>query len=311
MWHSIGSPVLVMPNKNKDCDFDACVDALTRSYQEGKVLDNLGVTALPNRRNCIELLRALEPVLCLGFYARRPIEAADLRKDIESHLREVEIPLVDQVERALSYEGFQSIPSVAKAGTGDKIVQRVFAALPRIRRLLSADVTAAYEGDPAAGSVEEVVFSYPSITALTAYRVAHELHLAGVPLIPRILTEHAHSETGIDIHPAATIGESCFIDHGTGVVVGETAVIGNHVKLYQGVTLGALSIPGRTDTRKRHPTLEDHVRVYAGATILGGSTTIGARSVIGGNVWLTRSVPPDSKVFGGPREAEEKIVTDG
>jgi serine O-acetyltransferase len=170
-----------------------------------------------------------------------------------------------------------------------------------LRARLANDVQAAFEGDPAAKSFDEVIFAYPAIFAITIYRLAHELHLQGIPLLPRIMTEHAHSVTGIDIHPGATIGSGFFIDHGTGVVIGETTHIGNHVKLYQGVTLGALSLAMDDEGRmirgkKRHPTIEDDVIIYAGATILGGTTVIGRGSVIGGNVWLTRSVPPYTRV---------------
>ena len=167
--------------------------------------------------------------------------------------------------------------------------------------MLATDVHAAYEGDPAAKSFDEIIFSYPGLFAVTVYRIAHQLLGQGVPLMPRIMTEYAHSLTGIDIHPGANIGESFFIDHGTGVVIGETTEIGERVRIYQGVTLGALSLPKEEveslRTKKRHPTIEDDVIIYAGATILGGKTVIGARSVIGGNVWLTESVPPDTKVF--------------
>ena len=152
--------------------------------------------------------------------------------------------------------------------------------------------------------MEEIVFSYPSIEAIVSYRIAHRLFRAGVPMIPRIITEHAHSRTGIDISPGAQIGERFFIDHGTGTVIGETCIFGNDVKLYQGVTLGALSVPNRDEQGKRHPTVEDGVTIYAGATILGGETVIGAGSIIGGNVWLTKSVPPGSRVFGRARGVE-------
>jgi len=178
--------------------------------------------------------------------------------------------------------------------------------LPELRRILNTDVVAAFNGDPAARSVEEVVFSYPSVEAITAHRVAHELYVAGIPMIPRIISEHAHSNTGIDINPGARIGEAFFIDHGTGVVIGETAILGNRVKLYQGVTLGALSVARGAapsgPAGKRHPTLEDDVTVYAGASIHGGDTVIGRGSVIGGNVWIMQSVPPHSKIMGRPRE---------
>jgi len=174
-------------------------------------------------------------------------------------------------------------------------------ALPEIESLLTKDITASLEGDPAAKSPDEVIFSYPGLLAITIYRLAHTLFKLGVPIIPRIMTEHAHSLTGIDIHPGATIGDHFFIDHGTGVVVGETTAIGTGVRLYQGVTLGALSLPHDAGALyrdiKRHPTIEDDVIIYANTTILGGETTIGARSIIGGNIWITESVAPDTKVL--------------
>jgi serine O-acetyltransferase len=177
------------------------------------------------------------------------------------------------------------------------IATRFFEALPELYDTINKDVDAMYEGDPAAKSRSEVIRTYPGFYAIAAYRVAHRLHTYGVAEIPRIITEHAHSKTGIDIHPGARIGKHFCIDHGTGIVIGETAIIGSHVKLYQGVTLGALSVSKEDAERKRHPTLEDHVVVYAGATILGGDTVIGSHSVIGGNVWLTRSVPAHSKLY--------------
>jgi serine O-acetyltransferase len=175
--------------------------------------------------------------------------------------------------------------------------------LPWLRQMLAKDVRAHYDGDPASKSLDEIVFCYPGLYAIFVYRVAHELFLRQIPLMPRIMTEHAHSRTGIDIHPGATIGADFFIDHGTGVVVGETTEIGKRVRIYQGVTLGALSVPRESDGgislrgKKRHPTIEDDVTIYAQATILGGETVIGARCVIGGNVWLTSSIPPDTTVL--------------
>jgi serine O-acetyltransferase len=173
--------------------------------------------------------------------------------------------------------------------------------LPALRDMVSSDVRAAYRGDPAAASMEEIVYSYPGVQALAIHRLAHEFYREKAPLVPRILSEHAHSRTGIDIHPGATLGRRIFIDHGTGVVIGETAVLGDDVKLYQGVTLGALSLPrdeaGELIRRtKRHPTLEHDVTVYAGATILGGDTIVGEHSVIGANTWITESVPPHTRV---------------
>jgi serine O-acetyltransferase len=182
-------------------------------------------------------------------------------------------------------------------GDATKIAGQFFDALPSLYERINQDVSAMYEGDPAAKSRNEVIRTYPGFYAIAAYRIAHELLTLRVHEIPRIITEHAHSRTGIDIHPGARIGRHFCIDHGTGVVIGETAVIGDHVKIYQGVTLGALSVSKEDAEKKRHPTLEDHVVVYAGATILGGETVIGHDSVVGGNVWLTRSVPPYSKIY--------------
>jgi serine O-acetyltransferase len=185
---------------------------------------------------------------------------------------------------------------------GRQTAMEIISLLPNLREIMASDVVATKDGDPAAGNhLDQIILCYPGLFATLVYRLAHELWIRDVPFVPRILTEYAHSRSGIDIHPGATIGKSFFIDHGTGVVIGETTIIGERVRLYQGVTLGALSLPRdageRLKGKKRHPTLEDDVIVYSGATILGGETVIGTRSVIGGNVWLTESIPPDTKVF--------------
>jgi len=196
----------------------------------------------------------------------------------------------------------------------DAIASEFTARIPDIRRIVDTDVQAAYEGDPAATSRMEVVMAYPGLYAVTVHRLAHELYKLKVPIIPRIMSEHAHSKTGIDIHPGATIGERFFIDHGTGVVIGETTVIGKNVKLYQGVTLGARSFDKDPVTGtlvkgvKRHPNVEDNVVIYAGATILGGDTTIGHDSEIGGSVWIVSSVPPCSRVYNRPPAPEIKVI---
>jgi len=197
--------------------------------------------------------------------------------------------------------------------TAEELTVRLISRLVELRAMLSADVEAAYEGDPAANGYDEIVVAYPAIRALAIHRIAHELYGYGVPLLPRIMSEYAHDRTGIDIHPGAQIGSRFFIDHGTGIVIGETAVIGDRVRLYQGVTIGATSLRDSDSLRgkKRHPTIEDDVTIYAGATILGGDTVIGKGSIIGGNVWLTKSVPPDSRVMAEPPRQLVRNSKDG
>jgi serine O-acetyltransferase len=285
---------------------EAAIDAVTASYDDPLEINNLESAALPNKRAVVEAFNHLVPVVYMGFYSRRALNKENLRASINEHLAPAHASLVEQISRAVTYEEKSGRPSASRPPSfSQEVVLRLLSQLPELRRTLNTDVLAAYEGDPAANSIEEIVFSYPAIRAITAYRIAHVLHAEGVPMIPRIISEYAHSETGIDIHAGARIGERFFIDHGTGVVIGETSTIGRNVKIYQGVTLGALSAPRSRESSgvfKRHPTLEDDVTIYAGATILGGDTVIGTGSVIGGNVWIVKSVPPDSKIFGRPRE---------
>lgn len=284
-------------------ELEQAIDGVVESYSGKLEIDNLESAALPNKRAVVEAYHHIKSALYLGFYATRAIEPDNLRHTVAEHLYAAHLLLVEQIERALTYGKWRS-PCRLRAGCGEESVIRLLRAIPELRRVLNTDVRAAYDGDPAASGIEEIVFSYPSIEAITAHRIAHLLYREGVPMIPRIISEHAHGVTGIDINPGATIGERFFIDHGTGVVIGETATIGANVKLYQGVTLGALSVADRGTTGKRHPTLEDDVTVYAGATILGGLTVIGRGSVVGGNQWIVRSVPPGSKVFGKQREID-------
>ena len=249
------------------------------------------------------VLDELVGVLFPGCHGHGPVSADSLPECLQERLRSTASALEHQIRRALEYQCTQEeCEDCDKCGEkAQATVAYVIESLPGIQRVLQEDIAAAYEGDPAARSTMEVVMSYPGVHAVIVHRLAHLLYERGVPLIPRIMTEQAHSQTGIDIHPGACIGPGFFIDHGTGVVIGETCVIGRNVKLYQGVTLGALSFEKDADGNpvkgiKRHPNVEDNVVIYAGATILGGNTTIGAGSVIGGNVWLTHSVPPGSKV---------------
>ncbi len=287
-------------------ELEEAIDLVAASYDAPEEINNLVSAALPNKRRVIEALDHLKPVLFLGFYSKRLISKENLRYAVSEHLYPAREILVDQIDRVLRYEVETGRRAAPPAGYSEDVVLQLFRRIPEIRRILNTDVLAAYDGDPAASSIEEVVFSYPSLQAICTYRIAHELRKLEVPLVPRILAEDAHSRTGIDINPGAAIGESFFIDHGTGVVIGETAVLGNHVKIYQNVTLGALSIPRSKLERqkKRHPTLEDRVTVYAGASIHGGETVIGEGSVIGGNVWITESVPKGSKIFGRGRYGE-------
>ncbi len=250
------------------------------------------------------VLRRLIAALFPGCHETQPVAAGGLERHLHERLAAVAEDLSCQVARAFEYEarinGGADVEACARRA--DAAVARLLDALPEVQRMLHMDIEAGYEGDPAARSTMEVVMSYPGFFAIAVHRIAHILYREGVPLVPRVMSEHAHSLTGIDIHPGAAIGPAFFIDHGTGVVIGETAVIGARVKLYQGVTLGAMSFPKDDQGRlikgiKRHPNVGDDVIIYAGATILGGDTTIGEHSVIGGNVWLTHSVPPYSTVY--------------
>lgn len=278
------------------------LDGLIRSYAQDGVIDNLATHALPNRRAVIEAFVHLQHAMFLGFFTTRTPSPASLRWMLAEHLSPARDLLCAQVARAAAWSDRTEPEEGRRCEVWcGETVDALLVALPRIREELRGDVEAMFRHDPAAESVEEVVFTYPGVLAMTAYRVAHVLYGLGVPLIPRILTEHAHNRTGIDIHPGARIGKRFCIDHGSGIVIGATTEIGDDVQLYQGVTLGAHSIDAavsraRGVAPKRHPTLEDGVVVYAGATILGGDTVVGARSVIGGNVWLTRTVPADSRI---------------
>jgi serine O-acetyltransferase len=281
---------------------EAAIDALTESYDGPEEINALDTSALPNKRQVVEAYQHLKSAIYMGFYSQRALDRGNLRYSLSEQLYPAFERLTTQIGRVLIYEE-RFHHRTHRPNFAEELALGLMAKLPEIRRMLNGDILAAFEGDPAAKSIEEIVFSYPSVEAITAYRVAHQLHVAGTPIIPRIISEYAHSNTGVDIHPGARIGPHFFLDHGTGVVIGETAVIGANAKIYQGVTLGAISTRrGESREHQRHPTIEDDVTIYAGATILGGSTVIGRGSVIGGNVWLTQSVPPGSKIFGRARE---------
>jgi serine O-acetyltransferase len=278
------------------------VDSIVHSCQDQGCFEHIHAELIPSREASIGIVAQLRELLFPGYFNKESVDPTNLKYQMGQSVDSLSKTLSEQITRSLRHECLRyDQPCVQCVGLGYEEALKFLESIPEMRQVLASDVRAAFEGDPAAKSYDEIVFSYPGVFAVMVYRIAHQLYVQGVPLLPRIMTEYAHSVTGIDIHPGATIGNSFFIDHGTGVVIGETTDIGKHVRIYQGVTLGALSIPkdgrSRLKDTKRHPTIEEDVIIYAGATILGGETVIGARSVIGGNVWITKSVPPDTKVF--------------
>ena len=259
---------------------------------------------LPGQKAVIQVLENLMGLLFPGCHGHEPVAHESADEAIRRQLAETALQLADQARRAFAYQCAhdQCIDCGDCRERGEAAAAQLLDALPEIRATLQEDIRAAYEGDPAARSTMEIVMSYPGLFAIAVHRLAHTLYRSEVPLIPRVMSEHAHTRTGIDIHPGATIGPGFFIDHGTGVVIGETCVIGERVKLYQGVTLGALSFAKDEHGNlvkgiKRHPDVENRVIIYAGATILGGATVIGHDSIIGANVWLIHSVAPNAKVY--------------
>lgn len=278
------------------------VEQLVLSCNTEECFDHVDLEPLPSKESVIEIIQMACRILYPGYFAQTRIDKVNLIYFFGQEITALFESLSEQITLAIRHECRRhNMSCVNCEEQGQEITVNFIKELPRLRKLLAKDIRAAHEGDPAAKSYDEIIFSYPGLFAITVYRLAHQLHGQGVSLIPRIMTEYAHSMTGIDIHPGAQIGESFFIDHGTGVVIGETTKIGDRVRIYQGVTLGALSLPKdaveRLRNEKRHPTIEDDVVIYAGVTILGGEALIGTRSVIGGNVWITSSVPPDTKVF--------------
>ncbi|HYN03628.1 MAG TPA: serine acetyltransferase [Vicinamibacteria bacterium] len=292
------------------------VEGMLASYRRDPRAQHVNRRFLPSRDEILEIVRLLLELFYPGYFGRQDLTDENLGFHVGNLLSTLREKVERQVETCLcsaaECEGRAPHPCAEEA---QRVAAALLARLPAVRDELIHDVQAAYDGDPAASSLDEVILAYPGMLAVTVHRVAHELHVMGVPLMPRIMSEWAHSRSGADIHPGARIGRSFFIDHATGVVVGETTTIGSNVKLYQGVTLGALSIPrderGRVirDT-KRHPTVEDGVTVYANATVLGGATILGAESVVGGSVFVTTSVPPGSRVALRPPETTVRSKAD-
>lgn len=276
---------------------DELKTALLRSYKEYGGINHLDGAHLPSEESVHLLAYDMMHLLFPGYFEQSAMTMQDIPEVTERRLSAVFDRLETEIEKAMRFAAHPDPVSIAeqKAAT-------LCDAFPEIRRIIQTDVEAAYQGDPAASSIEEIILAYPCVLAISLQRIAHELYLLDVPLIPRMLTEYAHERTGTDIHPGAKIGTHFFIDHCTGVVIGETAQLGHHVKIYQGVTLGAKSFELDDEGHpikgvKRHPDIEDHVTIYPGATILGGRTIIGHHSIIGSNVWLMKSVAPESVVY--------------
>ena len=278
---------------------------IVETYREAGSINHLGHCPLPNYDAVVGIIEDLKEILFPGFRRREGLHMGNVLYHVGDLIDGLHDKLTTQIARALRHDaGRVSIDDGETdfEALGQAKAIEFLEHIPELRHALALDVQAAYDGDPAVRGLDEIIFCYPGLEAITVYRLAHVLYGMDVPLIPRMMTEWAHSKTGIDIHPGATIGSHFFIDHGTGVVIGETTEIGDGVKIYQGVTLGALSTKREKAGQKRHATLEDDVTIYSGATILGGETVIGKGSTIGGNVWVTASVPPGTRIFGRAKE---------
>jgi serine O-acetyltransferase len=284
----------------------AIIDDLVTSSRDQELFAHVDAELTPSVEKAVEILQRARRLLFPGYFTNgQVLDNNQLEYAIGMEVTRLFEVLSEEIALSIKHDcqRYQLVCTHCQE-RGQQEAIRFLGRLPEIRKILTTDVQAAYDGDPAAKTIDEVVISYPGVLAVTIHRIAHQLWQQEIPLLPRVMSEHAHSITGIDIHPGATIGSSFFIDHGTGVVIGETTEIGEQVRIYQGVTLGALSLPKeeveQLRHKKRHPTIEDDVTIYAGATILGGETVIGSGSVIGGSVWITSSVPPGTKVFLAP-----------
>ena len=274
---------------------EGIVDTIMEDYQGGRYIDKMESFRRPDRDVVVDIIEKLRRILFPGYIREKNYRMYNAKHNLSMLIEDVMFNLNRQI--ALVYQTLGEEPKAAQSHA-QQVCLEFFERIPSVRAMLQTDLEASYEGDPAATDMAEIIFCYPGLFAITVYRLAHELYVLNVPMLPRIMTEYAHSITGIDIHPGATVGEYFFIDHGTGIVVGETTVIGNHVKIYQGVTLGALSTRGGQSLRgkRRHPTIEDNVTIYAGASVLGGDTVIGHNCVIGSNAFITESIAPCTTV---------------
>lgn len=290
-------------------DVNYLVDTIIQDYEKGRDIDIVENFMHSSKDDIVKIIDQIQNIIFPGYYKNKNYRIYTVRNNLSMQLEDVLYNLSKQISIVLKYlpehEGKEERELLLE---GEKLSIQFLGRLPSVREMIQTDLQAAYEGDPAAFNKAEIIFSYPGLYAIMINRIAHELYLLGVPLIPRIMTEYAHAETGIDIHPGATLGRYFFIDHGTGIVIGETAIIGDNVKIYQGVTIGALSTRGGQKLRgvKRHPTIEDNVTIYAGASILGGETVIGHDSVIGGNAFITVSIPSNTRVSIKNQELEYK-----
>ena len=282
---------------------ESVVDSILRDYGQGRDIDKIDLRQHPDKEVITDVIGKLLRIVYPGYFRERSFRMYNAKHHLSMLMEDVMYNLNRQIKLVLQNEGAEDAETKAQ-----EICLAFFEQIPHVRALAQTDVQAAYDGDPAASGKDEVIFCYPGLFAITVYRLAHVLYALGVPMIPRIMTEHAHSVTGIDIHPGAAIGDYFFIDHGTGIVIGETTVIGSHVKIYQGVTLGGLTTRGGQSLRgkKRHPTIEDNVTIYAGASVLGGETVIGRDSVIGSNVFITHSIPACTTVSVKSQELQFK-----
>ena len=287
-----------------DQQIEGIVDSILLDYQNQRDIDKLDPFQQPDKAVVIDMIQKLLRIVYPGFSRDRSYRMYNAKHNLSMLIEDVMYNLNKQIAIVLR----STMPAEQAQEKAQELSVEFFRAIPGVRAIAQTDAEAFYEGDPAAFSIDEIIFCYPGLFAVTVYRLAHVLYQLGVPLLPRIMTEHAHSVTGIDINPGATIGNYFFIDHGTGIVVGETTVIGDHVKIYQGVTLGALTTRGGQTLRgkKRHPTIEDNVTIYAGASILGGGTVIGRDSVIGSNVFITHSIPACTTVSVKSQELQFK-----
>lgn len=267
------------------------VNYILSDYEDSRTVNRIDICNLPYKKAIIEVVEKLLKILYPGYYSDKVYRIYTLKNNMSAAIEDVIFLLNKQISLILKYQGKDDSVS-------ESLTLEFMRRIPHIREILETDVEAGFEGDPAADGKDEIILSYPGFYAISIYRMAHELFLLGVPMIPRMMTEYAHGKTGIDIHPGATIGSYFFIDHGTGIVIGETTIIGDHVKIYQGVTLGGLSTRGGQSLKgkKRHPTIGNNVTIYSGASILGGDTCIGENTVIGGNAFITKSIAANTRV---------------